>query len=363
MELEISDVEPKFKDPLIIKAFIEAIENPEDVMHLILVFLQINVNLATILSLKIKGMIKLKHITLELHGVLLEEIEEIFIKIFENINGSFIESLNFNFCFVHSGAPEGLCKFLGQAKNLEYFEIFDQKDESTGIIPILQNLVNSKCKIKYLNIDYKNFDLITERRPGLLISQLQSLDILFIFNSAWPRHNSLSVFIEDIKHLKLKQLDLCSNTMSPESCSLLGNMFGKNEMKRLDISCCDIYDNHLLFFLNGWEQGINTKNQQGENQTSLEELVLTQLNTKKINAILELHEHILYIAEEEKRKYKQFLNLSYNNIKQNGINVLADFMKDKMNIKITFLGYETLDTSNLVNIVETNLGFVELKEP
>ncbi|KAF7685475.1 hypothetical protein CDIK_3777 [Cucumispora dikerogammari] len=277
MELVISDVKPKFKDPLIIKAFIESIRNPEDVTHLILVFSNINLKLATFLSLKIKEMINLKHITLKLDSELLEKI---FIKTFENINGPLIESVDFVFYFVHSDAPEGLCKFLSQAKNLKYLKISNLNNKSTWIISLLQKLINSKCKIKYLNVDYGKFYLITVERPGLLISQLPSLEILNI-DKCGLYSNNLSVFLKDIKNLKLKQLYLYGNIVSIESCSLLGNMFGKNEMKRLDMGSCLICDNALMAFLDGWEQGINTKNQQGENQISIEELVLTQLNTKK----------------------------------------------------------------------------------
>ncbi|KAF7685663.1 hypothetical protein CDIK_3588 [Cucumispora dikerogammari] len=120
MELVISDRETKFKDPLIIKAFIEAIKNPEDVTHLTLNFNNIGLNLATILSLKIKEMINLKHITLKLYNLLLEKI---FIKTFENINGSLIESVDFEFYFNSSDDPESLCKFLSPAKNFEFFLI------------------------------------------------------------------------------------------------------------------------------------------------------------------------------------------------------------------------------------------------
>ncbi|KAF7699646.1 hypothetical protein CDIK_1096 [Cucumispora dikerogammari] len=338
MELVISDRETKFKDPLIIKAFIEAINNFEDVTHLILDFFSINLNIATILSLKTKEMIKLKHITLKLDSALSEEIEEIFIKMFENINGSLIESLNFNFCFVHSGAPGGLCKFLGQAKNLENTKIFDQKDKkSTGIISILRNLVNSTCKIKYLNVYYKNFDLITER-PGILINQLATLERLFIYTYDGPDDNNLNVFIEDIKHLKLKQLTIGGNKLSLEAFSNLGNMFGKYEMKRLDMSSTWLYVEELIAFLDGWEQGINTKNQQDDILISLEKLALTQLNTKKMNELFKLHKHFFQHAEEEERRYKQVLSLPFELLEQGRISFLANFMKDKMNIKIEFVG-------------------------
>ncbi|KAF7692949.1 hypothetical protein CDIK_2362 [Cucumispora dikerogammari] len=358
MELVISDRETKFKDPLIIKAFIEAIEKPEDVTHLFLDFSNINLKLATFLSLKIKEMINLKHITLKLYSELLEKI---FIKTFENINGSLIESVDFDFYFVYSDAPESLCKFLSQAKNLEYFKISNLNNRGTWIIPLLQKLINSKCKIKYLNIDYKKFNLITEERPGLLISQLPSLGILNI-NRCGLFGDKLSVFLKDIKDLKLKQLYLYGNIISLESCSLLGNMFGKNEMKRLDMGNCQIRDNALIAFLDGWEQGINTKNHEDDYQKSLEELALTQLNTKKMNELFKLHRRFSF---EEKKKeeqmYKQILDLSYNHITQSGINFLANFMKDKMNIKITFSKYKTYDTSMLVNVVEKNLGFVSPK--
>ncbi|KAF7685263.1 hypothetical protein CDIK_3988 [Cucumispora dikerogammari] len=297
MELDISGVKPKFKDPLIIKAIIEGIKKPKDVTHLILFFRQINVNLATILSLKIKEMINLKHITLKLYS---EIIEKLFIKALENINGSLIESVDFDFYFVHSDAPGSLCKFLGQAKNLEYFKITNLKNKGTWIIPLLQNLVNSKCKIKYLNIDYKKFDLITER-PGLLINQLTTLEALFMNNNNFSADH-LSVFLKDIKDLKLKQLYLRANNISLESCSLLGNMFGKNEVKRLDISDCDIYDDALMAFLDSWEQSINTKNHEDDYQISLKELALTQLNTKKMNELFKLHRHFSFEAKKKKNK-------------------------------------------------------------
>ncbi|KAF7686575.1 hypothetical protein CDIK_3132 [Cucumispora dikerogammari] len=359
MELVVSDKESEFKNPLIIKAFIETINNPADVTHLFLDFNNINSNLATILSLKIKEMINLKHITLKLYIAASEEIEDIFIKIFENINCTLIESVDFDFDFDCFEAPRALCKFLDQANNLEFFKISDPHKKKTIIISLLQNLINSKCKIKYLNISYSRINWIIERL-GPLINQLKSLETLFINNNDLSAYH-LSVFLKDIKHLKLKHLDFFSNRMSLESCSLLGNMFGKNEIKMLDISDCCIYDEYLLAFLNGWEQGINTKKQQDDIQTSLEELVLAQLNTKKMHELFKIHKLFFSEAEKEKREYKQILDLSYNKITQRGIDVLTSFMKDKFNIKIEFCGYSSYNTSKLVNVVETNLGCVNIK--
>ncbi|KAF7687832.1 hypothetical protein CDIK_2971 [Cucumispora dikerogammari] len=250
MELRISEGETKFKDPLIIKAFIEAIKNPEDVTHLTLSFSNINLNLATILSLKIKEMIKLKHITLYLYITATEEIEDIFIKIFKNINCTLIESVDFYFPKDCIEAPKALCKFLGQANNLKYFKIINQNKKGTWIIPLLQKLINSKCKIKNLNFSHSIIDLITER-PGPLINQLTTLERLLMYHNNFSADH-LSVFLKDIKNLKLKQLYLRANNISLESsCSRLGNMFGKNEMKELDMGSCRISDNSLLAFLNG----------------------------------------------------------------------------------------------------------------
>ncbi|KAF7677267.1 hypothetical protein CDIK_4503, partial [Cucumispora dikerogammari] len=133
------------------------------------------------------------------------------------INGSLIESVDFDFYFVHSNAPVGLCKFLSQAKNLEYFKISNVNNRGTWIILILQNLVNSKCKLKYLNIDYRKIFLITGERPGLLINQLKSLQILNI-NRCGLYCVNLSVFLKDIKDLKLKQMYLEADNISLESC-------------------------------------------------------------------------------------------------------------------------------------------------
>ncbi|KAF7685550.1 hypothetical protein CDIK_3701 [Cucumispora dikerogammari] len=357
MQLVISDREPKFENPLIIKAFIETINNPADVTHLFLNFSNINPNLATILSLKIKEMIILKHITLYLYIAAPEEIEDIFIKLFKNINCTLIESVNFEFHFDCIEAPKALCKFLDQANNLKFFRIFGPHEKKPIIIPLLQNLINSKCKIKYLNISDSGINWITERL-GLLINQLKSLETLFINNNVFFA-NHLSVFLNDIKNLKLKHLAFSRNRMSPESCLLLGNMFGINEIKRLNISDICIYDEHLLAFLNGWEQGINTKIKQDENQTSLKEIILNQLSSKKMHELFKIHKLFFSESKKEKREYKQILNLSYNKITQRGIDVLTDFMKNKMNIKLEFSGYSFYNTFKLVNVVETNLGCVK----
>ncbi|KAF7685047.1 hypothetical protein CDIK_4204, partial [Cucumispora dikerogammari] len=89
---------------------------------------------------------------------------------------------------------------------------------------------------------------------------------------------------------------------------------------------------------------------------------LTQLNTKKMNELFKLHKHFFQHAEEEERKYKQIFSLPIELLEQEGIEFLADFMKDKMNIKIEFSGCDEfiIDTNNLCDIVDKNLGSVDL---
>ncbi|KAF7694749.1 hypothetical protein CDIK_1969 [Cucumispora dikerogammari] len=68
-------------------------------------------------------------------------------------------------------------------------------------------------------------------------------------------------------------------------------------------------------------------------------------------------------AEKDEKDYQQILDLSYNWLTLVGIEKITEFMKDKMNIKLSIIGNSFENVGDLVDIVEKNFGKVIYEGP
>ncbi|KAF7693570.1 hypothetical protein CDIK_2297 [Cucumispora dikerogammari] len=350
-----------------IQAFIDSIETPEKVTFLEIYVSYIKLSLAEIISAKIKEMPKLKHIKLiSLNpSISYKEREIILSKLFENINPVFIQSINISYINFFSKLPKVLYDFFAAATNLEYLKINNCYLGYRGSILLLISLVKNKSRIKYLDISFNELEW-KDDIAGRLINRLKFLERLKIKNNLID-NRILTAFIKNIRAKKFEILNVSENDLNQLSCLLLGKMFGKHEMWKLKMSKCDISDEGLQKFLQGWNENINTESNDKYLPISLAELALNKLEFTNRDEISDnmrsSSKHEENEVEEDESFFNQVLDLSNNHITQTGIDDLTKFLADKKSIMLYITKKISEDASKLIEVVRDNQGMVVVVNP
>ncbi|KAF7685600.1 hypothetical protein CDIK_3651 [Cucumispora dikerogammari] len=207
-----------------------------------------------------------------------------FYKLFVHIDSLFIQSTSISHNNLSAGPPEGLRGFLITAKNMEYLKLNDCNLKNYGTVELLHQLVKSKHTLKYLDISSNYIDE-GAKKIGKFIKQLKYLETLKL-SSNFISYKAANDFINDIADCKLRCLDLTDNELDEACCSLLGKMFGKHKMKRLQNGRCYIGDSYLEAFLNGWRDNINKEERNGyvnEQSAEIQPSETDLINRSEIN--------------------------------------------------------------------------------
>ncbi|KAF7692146.1 hypothetical protein CDIK_2512 [Cucumispora dikerogammari] len=310
---------------------------------------------AVCLSLKIKEMSNLKHITFSINQpYFMKKTIAIFEKLFENITPSSIQSLNLSSSFNLIQPPGVLWRFLKKAQNLRYLNIHNCSLRTNQVVFLLKILIQENISLKYLDLSSNNIDWRNEG-PGPLLNQLSSLEILNIrltYKCIW----NINVLIAAIKDLRLRELFLSFTCLDEPLCLLLGKMFRRSNMIRLAISHCYFSYYNFSVFLKTWCRGNDKLTKQSYMPDSLSELALRKLDfmeNKQIGRnILSLNVY----EKKESSKCRKILDLSNNRLDQCHINLLAEFIENVINIKLIVMGLYNVNFSELKAVVERNSG-------
>ncbi|KAF7685717.1 hypothetical protein CDIK_3535 [Cucumispora dikerogammari] len=153
MKITICDKIEEFKNVENIIKFIKSIDKPEEVTFLKLSGNIVNLDVAAKLNLKIKQMTRLKHLHFWLYdSSSSKENTDLIINLFKSINPLSIKTLNIYLAFFEFKLPSALCKFLTNAKNLEYLHLLNWRKRSTEILSVLEKMIELKTELKYLSI-------------------------------------------------------------------------------------------------------------------------------------------------------------------------------------------------------------------
>ncbi|KAF7685625.1 hypothetical protein CDIK_3626, partial [Cucumispora dikerogammari] len=186
---------------------------------------------------------KLKHIKLlNLENVCNQK--KSICQLLRHVDSIFIQSLCISHVYLPWELPADLCNLLDKAKNIEYLKETNFNLRTDRTICLLKRLVYEKSKLRYLNMSYNNI-IRGVGKIDQLINKISSLEILKM------KSNSFSeMTLNDIlKHIKqVSVLDLTNIKLSPQSCLLLGRLFGKFKIKKLKLYKCNIGIKVLLNF-------------------------------------------------------------------------------------------------------------------